>query len=271
MFRLVTALLAAILSLSAQAVNELALERQLTPENTLTATPLALPEGAFEIRERLIYNPSGATLTSTIFTVQPGAPLPTPLNASLAGAVLGVYTLNVEKVFVTAKPFPAVAFTGTVSGSSGAGVLGDVFGLPFMVSFGYKHLEGNNAEALGLTHTIAGRVTAFSTTAAGTLVIPRPPAPPANPTGPQIVISAPFNTVSRQIELDASKTTDDSGTSLTFTWRNVNKSAVLLNPNTPVVGVQFTEGPGDYFFEVTVTNGNGQTAKKTVTVIYLGR
>ena len=271
MFRLAPALLAAILPLSAQAVNELVLERPLTPETTLAATPLFLPPGAFEIRERLIYNPSGATLTSTVFTVQPGSPLPTPLNASLAGAVLGVYTLNVEKVFVTAKPFPAVAFTGTVSGASGSGVLGDVFGLPFMVSFGFKHNEGNNAEALGLTHTIAGRVTAYSPSAAGRLVIPRPPAPPENPTGPQIVIAAPANTVSKQIDLDASKTTDDSGTSLTFAWRNVNKSAVLLNLNTPVASVQFTEGPGDYIFEVTVTNGNGQVAKKSVTVVYLGR
>jgi hypothetical protein len=270
MFRLAPALFAALLPLSAQAVTELVLERPLTSANILTATPLFLPPGAFEIRERLIYNPSGATLTSTIFTVQPGSPLPTPINASLAGAVLGVYTLNVEKVFVTAKPFPAVAFTGTVAGASGSGVLGDVLGLPFMVSFGYKYGEGNNAEVLGLTHTIAGRVTAFSATAAGRLVIPRPPAPPENPTGPRIVLNVPVNTVSKQIDLDASKTTDDSGTTLTFAWRNVNKSAALLNQNTAVATVQFTEGAGDYIFEITVTNGNGQSAKQTVTVAYLG-
>ncbi|MBL8236973.1 MAG: hypothetical protein JNM66_06115 [Bryobacterales bacterium] len=269
MIRLIPAILAALFPLYAQTVSELVLERVLTPETVLATASYSLPPGAFELRERLIYNPSGATLTSTVFTVQPGSPLPTPLNASLSGSVLGVYTLAVEKLFLTTRPLNSASFIGTVAGSSGSGIFGNVNGMPFTVSMGFTGETPTRVS--DLLHVIAGRVALYSASAAGTLVIPRPPAPPENPAGPKIVLSVPANTVSRQIELDASKSTDDSGTSLTFSWRNVNKSAVLLNPNTATAQVQFTEGPGDYTFEVTVTNGNGQSAKQAVTITYFGR
>lgn len=269
MIRLFPALLAAALPLCAQTVTELVLERPVTPANTHAAAPFSLPPGSFELRERLIYNPAGATLTSTVFTVQPGSPLPTPLNANLSGAVLGVYTLAVEKLYATTRPLNSLAFTGTVAGSSGSGIFGNVNGMPFTVSMGFS--SDTPTTVTDVVHSIAGRVSIYSPTASGTLVVPRPPAPPENPAGPKLVINVPANTVSRQIELDASKTTDDSGTSLSFSWRNVNKSAVLLNPNTAIAQVQFTEGPGDYIFEVTVTNGKGQTAKQSVTVTYFGR
>ena len=99
----------------------------------------------------------------------------------------------------------------------------------------------------------------------------RPPAPLGPDLGPQIVISAPSNIVSKQISLDASQTTDASGTSLSFVSKTVNKSAILLNPNTAVATVQFSESPGDYTFELNVTNGNGLSAKKSATVTYFGR
>jgi hypothetical protein len=258
-------------------VTELSLERQLALTTTLTSTDLALPpdkvqavtSGAFEVRERLIYNPAGATLTSTLFVVQTGAPLPTPLNANLNNAILGIYQLSVEKIYSTTKPKNSLAFTGTVVSASAGGVLGDVVGTPFSVSFGYT--GDTPPKIVDLVHVMAGRVVVYSKDAMGTLVVPKPVTPPAPGEGPQITITAPINTIDRQIALDASKTTDASGTSLTFVWKNVNKSAVILNPNTAVATVQFGEGLGDYTFEVTVTNGNGASAKKSVTVTYLGR
>jgi hypothetical protein len=45
----------------------------------------------------------------------------------------------------------------------------------------------------------------------------------------------------------------------------------MTNQNTAMATVQFGEGFGDYTFEVTVTNGAGTSAKKTVTITYLGR
>lgn len=258
-------------------LTEFALERRIDLATTHTSTDLAIPaemvpaiaSGAFEVRERLFFNPAGATLTSTMFVVQNGAPIPTPINASLSGNMLGTQTLNVERLQVTLAPRNSISFTGTVSGSSAGNILGNVAGLPFSVTLSFT--DASPTAGYDLVHVIAGRIVAYSREAFGTLVVPRPPVPPVNPTGPQIVIDAPPNTVSRQISLDASGTTDDSGTSLSFVWQNVNKSAVILNPNTAVATIQFTEGAGDYSFSVTVTNGRGQTATKQVTISYFGR
>lgn len=124
---------------------ELVLERRLPLAAILTSTPLNLPDGltegvtpgTLEVRQRLIYNPAGATITSTIFAVQPGSPLPTPLNASLSGFVFGIYTLGIEKMYFTAAPRNSIFFVEAVSGSSGGGVLGNVAGVQFTVSLSF--------------------------------------------------------------------------------------------------------------------------------------
>jgi hypothetical protein len=275
------ALLAAIPCLAQTAgpvVTELSLERVLALPTTLTTSELALPadkvqgilSGAWEVRERLIYNPVAATLTSTIFVVQPGSVLPTPVNANLTGYVIGVYTLNVEKIYSTTMPKYSLAFVGTVSGSSVPGILGNVTGMPFSISMAYSN--DKPAKVTDVVHLIAGRVVAYTKDAAGTLLAPQG-APPVTPpgTGPQIVIVAPVTTVDYQVVLDASGTTDGSGTSLRFAWRSTGKTSAILNPNTATATVQFGEGQGEYTFEVTVTNGNGVTVKQLVTVSYFGR
>lgn len=259
-------------------VTELSLERQLALTTTLTTTELALPadksqgiiSGAWEVRERLIYNPSGATLTSTLFVVQPGSVMPTPINANLTGAIIGVYTLNVEKIYSTSSPRNSLAFTGTVAGSSAGGVLGNVTGLPFSISMAYSN--DVPAKVTDVVHVVAGRIAVYTPAATGVLIVPKttPVTPPVG-SGPQIVIVAPAVTIDLQVVLDATKTTDSSGTSLTFAWKSLNKSSAILNPNTALATVQFGEGLGDYMFELTVTNGNGLTAKQTVTVSYFGR
>ena len=175
-----------------------------------------------------------------------------------------------RKSYATTTPGNTVAFTGTVGGASNGGVLGNVAGLPFLISMAYSN--DTPTKVTELVHVIGGRVVVYTKDASGTLVVQRtttPVTPPAE--GPQVVITAPTVTVDHQIVLDASKTTDASGTSLSFVWKNVNKSAAILNPNTAVATVQFGEGLGEYSFELTVTNGNGVSVKKTVTVMYFGR
>jgi hypothetical protein len=274
-------LFVAILPIAAQnaapVVTELLLERQLAVPTTLTSNDLSFPAdkaqgiltGALLVRERMVFNPGASTITSTLFTVQPGAPLPTPINANLTGSILGAYTLSIEKIYKTILPKNSLAFTGTVTGGTPNGVLGNVAGLPFTVSLGYT--DDTPAKIIDLVHIMAGRVVIYTKDATGTLVVPKPVTPTPPGEGPQVVIVAPAVTVDSQIALDASKSTDASGTTLTFAWKNVNKSAVLLNPNTAIATVQFGEGVGDYIFELTVTNGNGVSVTKTVTVSYFGR
>lgn len=263
-------------------VTELSLERTLVLDTTLVSGNLNIPpgalqgvtSGALQVRERLIYNPAGATLTSTLFTVQTGSPLPTPINANIGDSLLGVYALSIEKIYATTRPANSLAFTGTVTSATNNGVLGDVVGTPFVVSMGYApESDAANAplKVSELVHLMAGKVVVYTKDAAGTLVVPAPPPTTPPGAGPEIVIVAPTNTIDRQITLDASGTTDASGTSLTFAWRIIGKTASILNPNTATPIVQFAEGLGDYVFEVTVTNGNGVSAKKTVTVTYYGR
>lgn len=262
---------------SGPVVTELLLERQLMLTTTLTSTELALPSdkvqgiisGALEVRERLVYNPAGATLTSTIFVVQPGSVMPTPINSNLTGAIIGVYTLNVEKIYSTVSPMPVLAFTGTVAGATFGGVLGNVTGMPFLVSMAYT--RDTPAKVSDVVHLIAGRVAAFTRGAAGRLIVPQAVIPPAPAGGLDVIIVAPASTIDSQVTLDASQTRDNSGTSLSFSWKLLNKTSAILNPNTAMATVQFGEGLGDYLFELTVTNGNGVTVKKTVTVSYYGR
>ncbi len=259
-----------------QIVTDLSLERRLTLSNALTSTDLtfapdrlqSINSGALELRERLIYNPTAGTLTSTIFTVLSGSPA-FSIDANITSGIVGQYTLNIEKTYSVTKPRNILAFTGTVSSSSPNGVLGDVSGAPFSVSMVYTN--DTPPKIIDLVVVIAGRVVEYSKDATGTLNLPKPITPVTPPTGAQINISAPTVTTDRQISLDASKTTDASNTSLTYVWKNVNKSAAILNPNTSVAIVQFSEGFGDYIFELTVTNGNGVVTKKTVTISYLGR
>lgn len=277
----VLALLAGTIQGTAQTtgpmVNELSLERVVSLPTTLSTVDLALPpdkvqgilNGSWEVRERLIFNPSGATITSTLFVVQTGSGPITPLNANLSGFVLGVYTLSVERVYSTVLPRRSVAFSGTVAGSTFGGVLGNVAGMPFLLSMGYS--DDLPARVTDVVHVIAGRVVVYSREAAGTLVVARTVAPPPPGVGLDIVVLAPSTTTDSQIVLDASRTTDTSGTPLRFSWVLLNKTSAILNPNSALATVQFGEGMGDYTFELTVTNGNGVSAKKTVTVTYYGR
>lgn len=258
-------------------VNELFLERALTPSTLIPSAPLTIPprlqqglaDGSMELRQRIIYDPTGNNLQALFFVVQSGEPMPAPINAFLADSVVGRYTMSIEKLTGTKVPQKTLAFTGAITSGQSNQALGDVTGAPYFLSMSYT--GDTDAKPADIVHVVAGRVVVYSKTAAGKLAVPKEPTPPNPNAGPQIVVVAPANTVAREIQLDASGTTDSSGTPLRFNWRATNKTAVVLNPATAVATVQFSEGPGEYTFELIVTNGNNVSATKFVSVYYFGR
>jgi hypothetical protein len=92
--------------------------------------------------------------------------------------------------------------------------------------------------------------------------VPEPPRPTANPgTG--------FDTLSRDITLDGSRSTDPNGKPLTYRWRALERTAVILDPTSAVTRVQLGEQFGPYTFELTVTNSDGVSATSRVVINFV--
>ena len=89
---------------------------------------------------------------------------------------------------------------------------------------------------------------------------------------PSVVIApVPADLVSSSIQLDASHSTDANGLPLSFLWSNPTHNAGMTGANTATPTVQFAGGRGQYSFSVLVTNSQGASASKTVSVNYFGR
>ena len=99
---------------TAQTLQAFNIERTIALNDILTTiTPnlpasvlAALAGGALEIHETIVYNPTANTLTSTIFALPTGSPLPTPPAelANLGTALVAMVTMTVDKVYVTTTP-----------------------------------------------------------------------------------------------------------------------------------------------------------------------
>jgi K319L-like, PKD domain len=87
---------------------------------------------------------------------------------------------------------------------------------------------------------------------------------------PSVRIQAVTETLDRQIRLTGIAS-DAIGSTLTFEWRAVTKSAAIIHGDTATPDVQFGEGFGEYTFEVKVTNAAGASATASATIKFLGR
>ncbi len=115
-----------------------------------------------------------------------------------------------------------------------------------------------------LTVTDAG---GLSSSASVTVVVnPKPNIPPIANAGADFSVSMP-NPV---IQLNGSRSSDPDGTIVAYVWTRISGTGAITiaNANTAiatVVGVQ----PGEYVFELTVTDDKGATAKARVKVTVL--
>ena len=86
------------------------------------------------------------------------------------------------------------------------------------------------------------------------------------PKGPVANAGSNFDTLSREIILDAGQSTDAEGLPLTYRWRIIDKTAAILEPTSQRTRVQLGELFGTYTFEVTVTNSKGISSAARVLV-----
>jgi hypothetical protein len=87
-----------------------------------------------------------------------------------------------------------------------------------------------------------------------------------------VAVAEPVSLETFQMEntLDGMKSTDPEGESLTYSWKSTGKTASITGANTATPIVQLQEGPGDYTFELIVTDPQGASSAATATLIYKG-
>lgn len=235
----------------------------------------AITGGAQEIRERLIYNPGGNTITATVFLVAPGSPSPTPLSSNITSTTLATYAISIDKIYQSCTPTPAIMFVGTVTSSSGgalvsAGPFGSLVGDPAAISVGYT-----NASPPVLSNVVtlfSGIGVSYSAAGSGTVTFPvvavTPPG--SNGSGPTIVLNPNFSSTGVNQVNQNFLTLDASGTqgATKFAW-SANPPVTFI-PNSADAAVEQVQLPskGDYVFTLTVTGNGGTTSTLTFTIGY---
>ncbi len=120
----------------------------------------------------------------------------------------------------------------------------------------------------GLQNSVTGY---FGLVLSGTISVPdtvTPPKPTSNT--PIANAGADITTGFKEFTLDGSKSSDPLGGTLTYSWRNVGKTATIIDSNVATPRIQVLLGYGLYTFELTVTNSKGLSSTDTVDVMYIG-
>jgi hypothetical protein len=251
------------------------IESTITP--SIPANVLAsLTAGAMELRERLIYNPQANTVTSTLFTVASGSPIPTSLATDVTGSTLASFTIVVSNTWFTCSPTPALLLAGTINASTGP--FGNFNGALAAVSLGYS--TDSTPLLNNVVDLVAGNVAAYSPAASGTLTFPAAPVSPGGTAGqpPVIVLSPSVPTApavlqvqQNNFQISAAQSTDPQALALSYAWSsdaahpiNFQPSATVSNPT-----LVFQAGGGDYTITLTVTDTAGNKATMTFIIEYL--
>jgi hypothetical protein len=233
---------------------------------TLNAAQIAaFSDPTKEIHTQFQFSTSDMTMRAYSIPLPLNSPPITPANTDFAGLNVAGVVNPIDKIYTTCTPRPTILITGTIQ--SGSAVFGSVVGLPHTLGFSYDPTKTvNNGANLTVTDVGANTVVGLQFTA---VVVPAP-AP-----APLVVLNpgAKQASYSKQLFLDASKSTDPGGSALSYAWTQVGTSPVagIANANTATPLVTFGSGAGDYVFQVVVTNTAGQSTTAQTTISYLGR
>ena len=232
----------------------------------------AFTNGTMELRQQLNYSAAAQTLVVIGISVPAGSPMPTPINAT-GTTTLWTYTVNIDRVDLTAKPGSAVVFLGFAANGSSGTPFGDISGSLVSISAAYIASPGAlSATAFsGIATSIAGSASLFSKQGSGTIVTSS-----KSIGGAPVAVAGPKNfiSVTPQFQLDGSHSTDPNGGTLTYHWTfmpifGTTANLVGADSATPTVTVpDYSDAQGDYTFQLMVTNAAGLSATDTVTVTY---
>jgi hypothetical protein len=248
-----------------------------------TASPMDITAGQSSTVDWLVENADTVTI-STLGTVgltgnRPVSPTTNTVYTLTAtnafGSISSTIGLNVaQPPPPPPPPPPTLGIANCVASPAEVANPGD----PVSLSFTTTGATVVTLNGLGITNPVTVRPTQTTTytliayNAAGQTarcevtarvrVTPEPERPIANP-------GAGFDTLFRDITLDASGSKDPKGLPLTYRWRIVEKTAVILDPNAAVTRVQLGEQAGPYIFELTVTNSQGVSSTARIVVNYV--
>jgi len=190
-------------------------------------------------------NQAGTATANVTITVNPvqGVPAPTitactasPTTSPSAGSpvTIGYTTMNATSVTFS----PAV---------TGAGLQGPVTVNPAANTTYTITAMGSNNRTATCTVTVS--------------VTPQQPPPTAIITGGSVI-----ETIYRQIVLSGEGSTNPAGGALTYQWTPLSTGAAVLDQGQANTRVQLGGAFGDYIFQLTVRNLQGQSSTATVTV-----
>jgi hypothetical protein len=234
----------------------------------------AIQAGAVEVRERASLNTGTNILTFQAFTVAPGSPSPTPPSDIQFSSVVWGYDVLIQNMYFSCQPVPSVLMVGKVINNYPVTPFGSVNGSLVAVTLGYT--TDNPPSINNFAVVLPGIAGLYSPSATGALTFPNAPVtPPGGDDSAPVIIFTPAaeqSTAQKQLVLDASKSTDPHNLQLSFAWTQVNAAAPagLSNANTATPIVTFSI-KGDYVFEVTVTNSNGDKSAARTTIHYYGQ
>ncbi len=243
-----------------------------------TASPMDIIAGASSTVSWLVENADTVNISSLGTVGLTGqAPVSPTANtlytitaANAAGSVSSTVGLNVRPAPPVPTPGPTIACTVSPTSFTTPGEA-------VTLSFTAQNSRVVTFNGLGTTSPIVVRPTATTTytliaygandqtaqcQATATFSNPVIVRPNPDP-GPNV------ETIYRQLTISGVNSTDPDGLPLTYRWRALERSAVVLDPTSATTRVQLGEQFGPYAFELTVTNSKGISASKTVTINFV--